>query len=72
MFCGFVFPIYAMPRIIQPITYINPIRYFIEIIRGVFLKGVGISVLWPQLAVLALIAAGLLTLSVRRFARRMD
>jgi ABC-2 type transport system permease protein len=72
LFSGFVFPIYAMPEMIRLITYINPMRYFIEIIRGIFLKGVGITVLWPQLIILVFMGVLLLVLSVRRFARRME
>lgn len=72
LFSGFVFPIYAMPEIIQAITYLNPLRYFIVILRGIFLKGVGITVLWPQLIMLLILGISLFTLSVRRFARRME
>jgi drug efflux transport system permease protein len=55
---GFIFPIENMPAVIQPITYLIPLRYFIIIVRGIFLKGVGVSVLWPQ--ILALLAWGLI------------
>jgi ABC-2 type transport system permease protein len=54
---GFIFPIENMPAVIQPITYLIPLRYFIVIVRGIFLKGVGLAVLWPQIA--ALLAWGL-------------
>jgi ABC-2 type transport system permease protein len=54
---GFIFPIENMPAVIQPITYLIPLRYFIVIVRGIFLKGIGWSVLWPQIA--ALLAWGL-------------
>ena len=57
---GFMFPIANMPESIQWLTYLNPLRYFLIVIRGIFLKGVGFSVLWPQL--LALTIMGLLTL----------
>jgi ABC-2 type transport system permease protein len=72
LFSGFAFPIYAMPDIIQLITYANPLMYFIEIIRGVFLKGVGITVLWKDILVLLVIGVVLLYLSVRRLSRRME
>ncbi len=64
---GFIFPISSMPEAVQWITYANPLRYFLVVVRGIFLKGVGLSVLWPQL--LALLGLGLLTLAVatRRF-----
>jgi ABC-2 type transport system permease protein len=54
---GFIFPIENMPAVIQPITYLIPLRYFIIIVRGIFLNGVGVAVLWPQ--ILALLAWGL-------------
>jgi ABC-2 type transport system permease protein len=54
---GFIFPIENMPVVIQPITYLIPLRYFITIVRGIFLKGVGIAVLWPD--ILALLTWGL-------------
>ena len=54
---GFIFPIENMPAVIQPITYLIPLRYFIVIVRGIFLKGVGWHVLWPQIA--ALLAWGI-------------
>ncbi len=54
---GFIFPIENMPAVIQPITYLIPLRYFIIIVRGIFLKGIGVAVLWPQ--ILALLAWGL-------------
>lgn len=57
---GFMFPIANMPTVIQWMTYLNPLRYFLVIIRGIFLKGVGPEILWPQM--LALLAMGLVTL----------
>ena len=69
---GFVFPIANMPRIIQFITYANPIRYFLVIIRGIFLKGIGLGVLWPQLAALAIIGTSLLLISMLRFRKRIE
>jgi ABC-2 type transport system permease protein len=54
---GFIFPIENMPAVIQPLTYLIPLRYFIVIVRGIFLKGIGVAVLWPQ--ILALLAWGL-------------
>lgn len=68
---GFMFPIANMPRIIQALTYLNPLRYFLVVIRGIFLKGVGTAVLWPQL--LALGAMGILTfwMASRRFEKTL-
>jgi ABC-2 type transport system permease protein len=61
-----------MPDIIQVITYANPLMYFIVIIRGVFLKGVGITVLWKEVLVLLVIGVVLLSISARRLSRRME
>jgi ABC-2 type transport system permease protein len=72
LFSGFVFPIYSMPEIIQIISYANPLMYFIVIIRGVFLKGVGITVLWNNILVLLGIGVVLLYISTRRLSRRME
>ena len=55
---GFIFPIENMPAVIQPFTYLIPLRYFIVIVRGIFLKGIGWSVLWPQIAALLHVGAG--------------
>ena len=49
---GFVFPIENMPNVIQPFTYLIPLRYFLEILRGIFLKGVGLDVLWQDAVLL--------------------
>jgi ABC-2 type transport system permease protein len=69
---GFAFPIAAMPQALQWFTLINPLRYFLVVIRAVFLKGVGIDVLWPDLAAMALLGVGMLTLSVLRFRKSLD
>jgi ABC-2 type transport system permease protein len=63
---GFIFPIENMPRPIQAITTLIPLRYFLVIVRGIFLKGVGIDVLWPQLAALAAWGIAALTLAAYR------
>jgi ABC-2 type transport system permease protein len=69
---GFAFPIRNMPQPIQYLTYLNPVRYFIEIVRGLFLKGSGVSVLWPQMLALALFGVVILSLSAMRFRKRLD
>ncbi|MDD2875928.1 MAG: ABC transporter permease [Acidiphilium sp.] len=69
---GFAFPIAAMPHWLQWLTLINPLRYFLIIIRAVFLKGVGVEVLWPDLLALTLLATVLLGLSVLRFRKSLD
>jgi drug efflux transport system permease protein len=67
---GFIFPIENMPAVIQPFTYLIPLRYYLVIVRGVFLKGVGLEVLWPQAAALGAWGAGMLTLAVLRSQKR--
>jgi ABC-2 type transport system permease protein len=69
---GFAFPISAMPRLLQWFTLINPLRYFLVVIRAVFLKGLGLDALWPQLLVMALLGVGMLTVSVLRFRKSLD
>jgi ABC-2 type transport system permease protein len=64
---GFMFPIENMPEIIQYGTYLNPLRYFLVIIRGIFLKGNGIAILWPQMLSLFLLGIIVMTLSSLRF-----
>jgi ABC-2 type transport system permease protein len=64
---GFMFPIANMPQPVQYLTYLDPLRYFLVVIRGIFLKGVGLDVLAPQLAALALLGVATLALAVRRF-----
>lgn len=68
---GFMFPIANMPRAAQWITYLNPLRYFLEVIRGIFLKGNGVDVLWPQLAALAAFGVVIFTLTSSMFSRRV-
>ncbi len=72
LFSGFVFPIYAMPRVIQYITYINPMAYFVTIVRGVFLKGTSFFELWKDLLALIILGSFLFYLSVVRFRRRLE
>jgi len=69
---GFAFPIRNMPEPIQYLTILNPVRYFIEIVRGLFLKGSGVSVLWPQMLALAIFGVVILSLSAMRFRKRLD
>jgi len=63
---GFIFPIENMPAIIQPFTYLIPLRYFLVIVRGIFLKGIGLDLLWPQAAALGAWGAVVLSLAVAR------
>lgn len=68
---GFIFPIENMPRIFQIMTYAIPLRYFLIIVRSLFLKGVGLSVLWPQVWPLLIIGAAIFGLSVMRFRKHL-
>jgi len=61
-----------MPEFIQWITYLNPMRYFLEILRYIFLKGVGMDVLWDRFLALALIAGVVLTITVTRFKKKLQ
>jgi len=72
MLSGFVFPIANMPLAVRWIAYLNPLTYFLIIIRGIFLKGVGFTVLWPQTTALVAIGFVLFTGSIRRFRKRLD
>ncbi|HOP29159.1 MAG TPA: ABC transporter permease [Spirochaetota bacterium] len=69
---GFIFPIYAMPPVFRIITLVNPMRYFIDITRGIFLKGVGVTVLWESILALGFLSVIFLALSVRRVNRRFE
>jgi len=69
---GFIFPIGNMPRVIQLITYLIPMRYFLVIIRGIILKGVGLSILWPQALAMILLGGTILSFSIFRFHKRLE
>jgi ABC-2 type transport system permease protein len=69
---GFSFPIASMPDALQWFTYIDPLRYFLIIIRGTYTKGVGVEVLWPQMLALAALSIGLLVIAVLRFRKSLD
>ena len=68
---GFMFPIDNMPKLIQWLTYLIPLRYYLEIIRGIFLRGVGLSVLWPQALALLVLGGVLITASTLRFTKKV-
>jgi len=72
MLSGFTVPIRNMPDAIQYLTYLNPLRYYMETVRGVFLKGSGLDVLWPQTAALMIFGLVIISLSVLRFKKRLD
>jgi ABC-2 type transport system permease protein len=69
---GFSFPISSMPDVLQWLTYLNPLRYFLIVIRGTFLKGIGVGILWTDLLAMAIIAACLLAVSILRFQKSLE
>jgi ABC-2 type transport system permease protein len=72
MLSGFSFPVRNMPEMVQWLTYLNPVRYFIEIVRGIFLRGSGIDTLWRELAALAVFGVVILTASTMRFHKSLE
>jgi len=72
MLSGFAYPIRNMPPAIQFLTYLNPLRYLIEIARAIFLKGTGINELWPQMAALLVYGTTVMALSARSFKKKLD
>ncbi|HSD50958.1 MAG TPA: ABC transporter permease [Candidatus Methylomirabilis sp.] len=68
---GFIFPIASMPEPMQVLTYLIPLRYFLVVIRGIFLKGVGLDILWPQALAMLVFGVVVLTLSALRFQKRL-
>jgi ABC-2 type transport system permease protein len=72
MLSGFAFPIRNMPVVVQYLTYLNPLRYFMEIVRSIFLKGSGADVLWPQMLAMLVFGVSMLALSTSRFRKRLD
>ena len=71
-FSGFGFPISAMPQWMQLCSYAIPLRYFLIVIRGTYLKGVGMDILWPQMAAMAGLGVALLTAAILRFHKALD
>jgi ABC-2 type transport system permease protein len=69
---GFMFPREAMPEVAQWLGAALPLTYYLEILRGILLKGVGFAVLWKPTAVLTAFAAVLISISVVRFAKKIE
>ncbi len=67
IFSGFFFPIANMPTVFQFMSFLDPLRYYLETVRGIFLKGAGVTVLWPQIAALAVMGSAILWLASTRF-----
>ncbi|HME42457.1 MAG TPA: ABC transporter permease [Syntrophorhabdales bacterium] len=72
IFSGFGSPISSMPEALQWLTYLNPLRYFQEVLRSVYLKGSGLDALWQEMAAMALLSIIMLTISVLRFQKSLD
>jgi len=72
MLSGFVFPVANMPTVVQWLTYLNPLQYFLVIIRGIFLKGTGLNILWPQFLGLVILGGIVFPGAVNRFRKRLD
>ncbi len=68
---GFFYPISNMPQWVRVITLANPLRYFIEILRELFLKGAGLSVLWPEILSLGAIGLTVFVMATARFRTRV-
>jgi ABC-2 type transport system permease protein len=69
---GFIFPIASMPVFIQGLTHLIPLRYFLIIVRGIFIKGVGIKYLWKEVWPMLIFSTVILWLSVARFKKKLD
>jgi ABC-2 type transport system permease protein len=72
VFSGFGFSISTMPQWLQYLTYASPLRYFLIVLRGTYLKGVGMDILWPQMLAMLCLGLGLLTVAVLRFHKALD
>lgn len=68
---GNLTPLAAMPDWLRPLTYLNPLRYYIQVLRGSLLRGAGWAEMWPQLAALTVFGVAILSLSSMRFRKRM-
>jgi ABC-2 type transport system permease protein len=69
---GFAFPIRNMPPVVQYLTYLNPLRYFMQIVRALFLKGAGVESLWQEITALLVFGVVILNLSALRFHKKLD
>ncbi|MDR0478037.1 MAG: ABC transporter permease [Desulfobulbaceae bacterium] len=69
---GFMFPIHNMPEPVQVATWLNPMRWYLEILRGIILRGVGVKILWPQIAAQTTLTTAFLTLAVSRFQKTLQ
>jgi len=72
MLSGFGYPISSMPTALQYFTNLDPLRFFLVVLRGTFIKGVGLSVLWPQMIAMGILGAATLTIATLRFHKTLD
>ena len=72
MLSGFGYPITSMPTALQWFTNLDPLRFFLIVLRGTFIKGVGLDVLWPQMIAMAILGSATLTLATLRFHKTLD
>jgi ABC-2 type transport system permease protein len=68
---GFIFAIENMPAVIQVFTYVFPTRYFVSILKGIFLRGVGMHVLWFEVALLSVYATAVFLIAVRKLRQKV-
>jgi ABC-2 type transport system permease protein len=61
-----------MPQWLQYLTYLSPLRYFLSVLRGTYLKGVGMEILWPEMTAMAGLGFSLLAIAVLRFHKALD
>lgn len=71
-FSGFGFPISTMPQWLQYLTYLSPLRYFLVVLRGTYLKGIGLGILWPEMFAMAALGTTLLSIAILRFHKALD
>jgi drug efflux transport system permease protein len=69
---GFFFPLEAMPKVLQWVSYIIPLRYYLVIIRALLIKGVGAGAIWSEIVALAAFGVGIMTAASVRFRKRLD
>ncbi len=69
---GFIYPVAAMPRVLQFVSLAIPLRYYLIVVRGIVLKGVGMPALWPEVIALSIFAVVVITSAATRFKKRLD
>jgi ABC-2 type transport system permease protein len=69
---GFFFPLEAMPQVLQWVSYIVPLRYYLVIIRALLIKGVGAGAIWVEILALALFGIAIMAAASARFRKRLD